>query len=218
MAYTDIQPPLVGEQQVIRVNGADVIVDLPTYLGYMNGNMNLTHGDLSPIYINGVAGESMTIPLLTGANVQVLNAFAVKLFPIVFPTAGTLQKAFTSTNKPGMITYTLTATFVSVVAQAGVNPAIGVLIEEQQVGGNWRRIPGFDSADHHTSDLTFTPYVAGNMVTLSLFRYWPDVAPNRNYRVTAMAGHFASAALPNTGQWKVDATGTNTLEFNAWGN
>lgn len=218
MPYHDIQPPIAGEQQVVRTNGSDTLIDLYTYLGYMNDNMNLTHGDLSPIYINGVAGEFMNLPVLTAANAAIFNAIAIRFDPIVFPTAGTIQKTITTTNKPGMITATLTATFQTLVVQANVYPSINIMLERQLNNGSWWRILNNDPADWLTTPLSLTP-VVGNLYSISTVRYFTEILPNTTYRVTAVAGHYsATGALPTTGQYRVDATGTNILEFNAWGN
>lgn len=216
MPYRDIQAPIVGDKQILNVNGADTVIDLQTYLLYLNDNISVTHGDQSPIYINNVVGETQNLPVITAANAQQFNGIAVVLTPIVFPTAGTIRKSFTTNNKPGMITSILTATFTPVVVQASVIPAIAIGLEYQQVGGNWVRALGTDPIDNFSAHLQYAN-VAGNVYTLSIVKYFTDVKPNTNYRVTALAGHYTTLALPTTGQWKVHAD-TNILEFNAWSN
>jgi len=216
MPYRDIQPPLVGSKQVVRVSGSDTIIDLQTYLGYMNDNLLVAHGDQSPIFINGVAGESMTIPVNTTSNSNVINTVSCNTQPVVFPTAGTIRKTFTTNEKPGSIMVMAQATFVCVTAQAGVYPMLSIMLEKANANGAFE-VQHFWEDNELVWASSLTP-IAGEPVSVGFVHFITDVLPVRQYRVTLLAGHNSNVALPNTGQWKIDATGTNTLEFNAWSN
>ncbi len=213
MAYHEILPPLVGEIQLSRANSLEVPIDLLTYLNDLQDNVVVSHGDTNPIRINGVAAETMNLPIATTANAAPYNGISYVWQPVVFPTAGTIRKSFTTSNRPGMITSIAEATFNCVVSQAGVLPLLGVRIE-YQIGANWQLVQGYEPGMQGTT--AFMSPGVGNTISLGYLNIFTDVMPNTNYRVTLMAGHYSSAALNNTGQWKIDATGTNTLEFNAW--
>lgn len=217
MPYRDIQEPIVGDRQILKVNGSDTIINLPTYLGYMQDNFLMSSSlEQSPIYINGVAGETMTLPVMTTTNSIMISGASHYFQAVSFPTAGIIRKTFTGREKPGMITVTMQATFTNVAAQATVDPALGFMLEVKNRDGNWMVVPFHENVMWFTAPFTNTHSV-GAMVSVGLMHYFTELRPMTDYRVTALAGTVSrTGALPTTGQWKIDAVGTNTLEFHAW--
>lgn len=216
MAYRDIQPPIVGDKQSIQVNGQTTLIDLKTYLGYINENLAQPMA-VSQTYINGVAAEKITFPAQTTSNVSIGSGLGILLQPMTFPTAGLIQKTVQTPFGGGSLYALLQCEAVCITSQANVVPCFGIRIEKQDlVTGAFDTLHEYDPIYWYEAAHIIT-YAAGDIVPMGYLLVVPNTQPGTNYRVTPLGGTWNnSGALPTTASWSVDATGTNTFQFVVW--
>lgn len=227
MAWHDIEKPIVGKFQIVHSipNAGRTLIDLQTYLLDLQDNLNVPKVK-NIKFINGVVGETMTIPVATANNATTYNNEALFFQDVTFPTNGLQQIVITTPTISAPIHVMLQATMTCVVAQASVFPAIAVKTEifntsgngqtSNGVGGLWELVPNY-SPPFYWSGGSAEAIVANAVRSIGMYFVIPNTQPNTQYRFTAQAGIGSnSVAFPQTGQYKIDAVGTNTFEFVVW--
>lgn len=214
MPFNNLREPVAGGVQSYNLNGTEYYTTVVDYFSKLLENINMI-GSQSITSYSG----TFTPAVATASNSVLITATTVYLEPVTLSST-LVQKTLTTPVNGGIIHVVANAQMSNTVAQTGVLPALGIRVEwfnpKAGVSGDWQNVGAYSNYQTFFSNVGGTG--SGVLLPVSFYTMIPDTLPLAQYRITLLAGVFAtgSVAFPHTGQWTVDANSPNGFQFHAW--